>query len=301
MPGGGIDDEALLAAWSDHRRPLVRLATSIRKDPAAAEDAVQETFLRLAFQANTTIDDVRGWLIVVVTRLCIDHLRSAARRREAPQGDDADLEAVARAPTSDDPADLVSAVDDLRHAVAVLLARLSPAEQAAFVLHDVFRMPFEHVADALQRSPEACRQLASRARQALAISRHDVAPVSTADVGTVTERFVAACEGGDLDALLEVLNPDAVGVADFGRLLPRRTLRGRTKIADRLRRLFGRQRFSLVPVELDASAAVVVVRRRDLHVAGTIRLEIVESRITHLEATNRPRALAALTGVDVAR
>ena len=248
------------------------------------------------FQANATINDVRGWLIVVVTRLCIDHLRSATRRREEPGGNDADLEVAAREPSSDDPADLVAAVDDLRLAVAVLLTQLSPAEQAAFVLHDVFRMPFEQVADALQRSPEACRQLASRARRALAARRQDVPPVSTADVAAVTERFVAACERGDLDALLEVLHPDVVGVADFGSLLPRRTLRGRTRIADRLRRLFGRHRFSLVPVELDAGSGVVIVRRRDLHLAGTILLEIEGSRITHLDATNRPRAVAALLG-----
>jgi RNA polymerase sigma-70 factor (ECF subfamily) len=294
MHGGGIDDEELLAAWSDYRRPLLRLAAGILKDPAAAEDAVQETFLRLAFQASGSIGDVRGWLIVVVTRLCIDHLRSATRRREAPTGDDIDLDASTLQRASDDPADLVSAVDDLRHAVAVLLTRLSPSEQAAFLLHDVFQMPFEQVADALQRSPEACRQLASRARRALDVAREEAPTAPAADVATITERFVAACESGDLDALLDVMNPDAVGVADFGKLLPKRTLRGRVRIADRLRRLFSHHRFSLVPVELDTGSAVVVVRRRDLRLIGTIHLELDRSSITHLEATNRPNALATL-------
>jgi RNA polymerase sigma-70 factor (ECF subfamily) len=293
MNTGVIVEEQLIAAWNEHQRPLVGLATTILKDPSAAEDAVQEAFLRLAFQANSAIDDVRGWLIVVVTRLCIDHLRSAQHRREAPVRDEIWPEPQANR-SAHDPAELVVAMDDLRTAVVTLLTRLSPSEQAAFVLHDVFQMPFEQVADALQRSPEACRQLASRARRGLETRGPAKVRLANSEVDAVTERFVAACQGGKLEELLEVLAPDVVGVAEFGRLLPKRTLRGRARVAGRLRRLFARRRFTLVPTELERGPAVVVVRRRDAQIVGVLFLTVEGAQIVHINATNDPREVASL-------
>jgi RNA polymerase sigma-70 factor (ECF subfamily) len=291
-----VSEEELIKAWREHHDPLVGLATGILRDAHSAEDAVQEAFLRLAFQPSGAISDLRGWLIVVVTRLCIDHARSARSRRETPVAENPTL--AWPAATTTDPAQVLEARDDLRAAVSILLSRLTPAERAAFVLHDVFQMPFEQVAQALHRSPAACRQLASRARRALD-GRDELIPVDVrqSESNAVAEQFAAACEGADLSTLLDLLAPDVVGIAEFLRFIPRRKLEGHEKIAHRLIRLFGGERFVLIPTPVDETAAgVVVVRRRDLRLVGVLELDVVRSKIVHINATNRDEPVARVTG-----
>src|SRR6478736_716236 len=207
--------------WDRDHAYLVGLATRMLADRAEAEDAVQEAFTALADMPVGEVREPRAWLAVVVRRRCLNRLRSAYRRRETPtaggRGDGewagplAALGPVGRVATDQsagDPADRLSLDEKVRLAMTVLVDRLSPAERTSFLLHDVFGFPFEAIADMVGRTPAACRQLASRGRRSL--QGGDLLAVDSAtpvDVGTadlVTERFIAACAGGDLDALLAV-------------------------------------------------------------------------------------------------
>lgn len=197
------------AAWRSHRPYLVNLAYQMLGDVGEAEDVAQEAFLRLARADVADIDDVRGWLTVVAGRLCLDQLRSARARHERPETV-ADVPAVQSA--EPDPADRVTLDDEVRGAMLEVLRRLSPAERVSFVLHDVFQMPFEEIAETLGRPVGTCRQLARRARGKFAGAAPRPADVADAEHQLVTERFITACANGDLDALTEVLDPTVWGI-----------------------------------------------------------------------------------------
>src|SRR5207302_5137632 len=158
-------------------------------------------------QSADDIEDVRGWLVVVATRLCLDQLRSARIKRESYVGPWLP-EPVIEGET-DDPADRITLDDSVRMAMLVVLERLTPAERATFVLRDVFGFSFEEVAKTVGRSVEAWRQLASRARKRIedetGPARFDVDP---AEVGRLADRFISAATDGDMAALLDVLDPD---------------------------------------------------------------------------------------------
>ena len=205
-------------AWAAHRAHLLDLAFRMLGDIGDAEDVVQEAFARFA-SSREPIQDAGGWLIVVTSRLCLDRIRSARSRRELthdftggePQG-------RAMATTEPDPADRVTLDDTVRLALLVLMQQLSAAERVVFVLHDVFQMPFEEVAEAVGRPVGTCRQIARRARHRL---EQQMGAGHRFDVGgqqhrEVTQRFIAACASGDLSALLGVLNRDASGEVDLG-------------------------------------------------------------------------------------
>src|SRR5438034_4208251 len=164
-----------------------------------AEDVVQEAFARLGREDLDTIDDVRGWLVVVATRLCLAQLRSARAKREAYVGPWLPEAVVSPPGAEPDPADRISLDDSVRMALLVVLERLSAAERGAFVLHDVFGFSFDDVARIVGRSLEASRQLASRARKRIAEetgpARFDVDPSLA---GRIAERFITASTNGDL-------------------------------------------------------------------------------------------------------
>jgi RNA polymerase sigma-70 factor (ECF subfamily) len=215
-------DEQVIQAWNEHRPYLVDLAFRMLGDIGAAEDVVQDAFSRLLRARPGEIEDERGWLIVVTSRLCLDQIRSARSRRERPH-DASEIEFVPAdhsplgpdAPA--DPADRVTLDDSVRLALLVMLQRLSPAERVVFVLHDIFSVPFESIAQTVGRPAATCRQLARRARRKIEDSQGGVSfDVGVAEHRQVTEKFIAACAGGDLDGLLEVLAPDAWGDFDAG-------------------------------------------------------------------------------------
>src|SRR5438105_3761250 len=156
-------DGDLSAAWRDHRRHVLDIAFRMLGNLSEAEDVVQEAYTRLLRVDLDAIDDVGGWLVVVVSRLCLDRLRFDRRHPTAPDESLGDRPAEGAL----DPADRVTLDDSVRIALHRVLERLTPAERTAFVLHDVFRYPFEAVADIVGRTPAACRQLASRARRAI--------------------------------------------------------------------------------------------------------------------------------------
>jgi len=195
-------------AWRDHRPYLVNLAYQMLGDIGGAEDIAQEAFLRLARADATQIDDLRAWLTVVAGRLCLDQIRSARARRE--YADDSGALDTAMSPDLE-PADRVTLDDEVRAALLEMLRRLSPGERVAFVLHDVFQLPFDEIAETVGRPVGTCRQLARRARAKFA----DVSP-RLADVGDlehqlVAEKFITACANGDLQALTSILDQTVWG------------------------------------------------------------------------------------------
>ena len=196
------------AAWRDHRPYLVNLAYQMLGDVGGAEDVAQEAFLRLARTDATQIDDVRAWLTVVAGRLCLDQIRSARVRYEHP-----DEPGVLDVPSPDlEPADRMTLDDDVRTALLEVLRRLSPGERVAFVLHDVFQLPFDEIAETVGRPVGTCRQLARRARAKFFDASPRLADIGDREHQLVTERFIAACANGDLQSLTAILDPSVWGV-----------------------------------------------------------------------------------------
>ena len=206
------DSPAVEAAWRNHRPYLVNLAYQMLGDVGEAEDVAQEAFLRLARTEPAQIDDVRAWLTVVAGRLCLDQMRSARARHEHPDESGALDASRSREP---DPADRITLDDEVRTALLEVLRRLSPGERVAFVLHDVFQMPFEEIAEAVGRPVGTCRQLARRARSKFSDASPRVSDVTGVEHQLVTDKFITACANGDLAALTAVLDPTVWGVATF--------------------------------------------------------------------------------------
>jgi RNA polymerase sigma-70 factor (ECF subfamily) len=287
-----LDNQAAIAdAWHLHHRHLLDIAYRMLGSLSEAEDAVQEGFARLLRSDVDRIDDVRGWLVVVVSRICLDQLRSARSRREAYVGPwlPDPLADVA----GEDPADRVTLDDSVRMAVLLVLERLSPAERVAFVLHDVFQYDFDRVASIMGRTPAACRQLASRARRQVraetASGRFDVEP---ARARAVVDRFIAAAATGDLDALLHVLDPEVSGETDSGGMLPtpRQRLVGRDRVIRGLVDWLGMMDVRLVATPVNAEPGALAYSGDQL--IAVISVTVRDGRIAHLHAMANPDKLA---------
>jgi len=228
------DSVSVEAAVRSHRPYLVNLAYQMLGDVGEAEDVAQEAFLRLSRVSQ--VDDVRAWLTVVAGRLCLDQMRSARARHEQPD-ESAALDVV---PARDaDPADRVTLDDEVHTALLEVLQRLSPGERVAFVLHDVFQMPFEEIAEAVGRPVGTCRQLARRARAKFSEASPRAADVTDVEHRIVAEKFIAACANGDLQSLTAVLDPTVWGVATFVGGGPPQINHGRDAVAPNLLRFLG--------------------------------------------------------------
>jgi RNA polymerase sigma-70 factor (ECF subfamily) len=287
------DAARIVQAYREHRPYLIDLAFRMLGDIGAAEDAVQDAFTRLLGADVAGIEDERGWLIVVTSRLCLDRIRSARNRRERPH-DAAEIEFVAPPARGAlaDPADRVTLDDGVSLALLVVLRRLSPAERVVFVLHDIFGMPFPAVARTVGRTAPACRQLAKRARQKIAEdqpgTRFEVAPP---EHRAVTEKFIAACANGDLDGLLAVLAPDAWGDIDLGPGGPvPEVVHGAARVAGNLLRFWGPA--TLVSQPLAGQPALLGFRGRDL--AGALVLGMRGDVIESVHVIADPAKLAVL-------
>jgi RNA polymerase sigma-70 factor (TIGR02957 family) len=215
-------------AFEEHREHLVAVAYRMLGSTAEAEDVVQETWLRWDRVDRAEVTDPRGYLVRIATRLALDRLRRLKVRREAYHGPWLP-EPVASVP---DPAEVVEVAESVSLALLVVLETLSPLERAVFVLRETFAYSYAEIARILGRNEPTVRQVAHRARQHVEERR----PRFDTDEETsrqVTERFLAACETGDLDALLGVLAPDVVLVADGGdqARAPRRPILGNDKVS----------------------------------------------------------------------
>lgn len=228
---GGADPG--LSAFEEHRADLLRVAYRLLGSHSEAEDAVQEAWLRWNGADRTRIVDPRGWLVTVLGRICLDVLRSARVRRESYVGSWLPEPVVQALPAGEDPADTVVRGDEVSYALLVVMERLTPDQRVAFVLHDGFGVPFEQIAATLEVTPEAARQLASRARRAVTgpdAIRHTA---DLAEQRRVLAAFTAAVDSGDLDALVAVLAPDATALGDGGGVVPagRRPVVGADRVA----------------------------------------------------------------------
>ena len=284
-------DVELGRAWRDHRRHLLDVAFRTLGNLNEAEDAVQEAFTRLVRADLDQIDDLGGWLVVVVSRLCLDKLRFQRRHPTSPDASLGDRPAVAAV----DPADRVTLDDNVRIALHVMLERLSPAERTAFVLHDVFRYPFDAIAEIVGRTPAACRQLASRARRTIAadVGAPSRFRVESAEERLVAEQFIAACTTGDLDGLLATLDPDVAGVADVGGAVGVVTVTGSAAVARQTLRFFGPDT-STTMLSLPAGDHAGIVALRDSRVFALITLTVREGRVEHIDGLVDPTKLAPI-------
>jgi RNA polymerase sigma-70 factor (ECF subfamily) len=204
-----MDGQSWLTERFEQNRPRLRgVAYRMLGSLSEAEDAVQEAWLRLNRTDTATVENLEGWLTTVVSRVCLDTLRSRKSRREEPMGAQVAESRVMRGAGADPEGEAMLA-DSVGVALLVVLDTLTPAERLAFVLHDLFAMPFDEIGSIVGRSPAATKQLASRARRRV---RGSPAP---SDEGRVrqcelVEAFLKAVRTGDLEALLAVLDPDAV-------------------------------------------------------------------------------------------
>jgi RNA polymerase sigma factor (sigma-70 family) len=208
------DSDLIVSAFEEQRPHLRAVAYRMLGSTSEADDAVQEAWLRLSRSDAETIENLGGWLTTVVARICLNMLRSRNSRREQP------LDIHVPDPIVDpidgtDPEHEALLADSVGIAMLMVLETLNPAERLAFVLHDMFGVPFEEIAPIVDRTPDAARQLASRGRRRLRAADPSPAPDLDAQ-REVVEAFVAAAREGDFDRLVNVLHPDVVLRADFG-------------------------------------------------------------------------------------
>jgi RNA polymerase sigma-70 factor, ECF subfamily len=226
-----VNDQDWLAERFETSRPQLRaVAYRMLGSLSEADDAVQEAWLRLSRSDVSSIESLSAWLTTVVGRVCLDMLRSRRSRREEPLAGRVPDLLVDRV-NGIDPEHEALLADSVGLALLVVLETLSPPERLAFVLHDIFAVPFDEIAPIVDRSPEATRQLASRARRRV----RGEATVPDADLDTqrkVADAFPAAARDGDFEALLELLDPDVVLRADLGPVGGSRELRGAKACAD---------------------------------------------------------------------
>jgi RNA polymerase sigma-70 factor (ECF subfamily) len=231
-----VNEEQWLAERFEEHRPRLRsVAYRMLGSLAEADDAVQDAWLRLSGRQADEIDNLGGWLTTVVARECLHMLRSRRRRREDLVGDRLPDPVITAQGEILDPEHEALLADSVSLALLVVLDALTPAERLAFVLHDMFDLPFDEIAGVIDRSPAAARQLASRARR-----RVQGAPVPQPDdlakQRKVVDAFYAAADKGDFDGLVKVLAPDVVLRADFGPNQPTRVYRGVAEVAKYARR-----------------------------------------------------------------
>ncbi|NQE61011.1 sigma-70 family RNA polymerase sigma factor [Caulobacter sp. RHG1] len=249
-----------------------------------AEDAVQEAWLRLSRADTAGVDNLSAWLTTVTSRVCLDMLRSKKARREDAIGEGAPEPAV----TAEEAIERETILaDSVGLALLVVLQALNPAERIAFVLHDLFDMPFDTIAPIVDRSPEAARQLASRARRRVR-GGEALDPVQVAQK-SVVDAFLTASRTGDLAGLMAVLDPDVVVRADvFAGGGQTRELRGAPKVAAFYDGLAVNARTVLI----NGAVGAVVVPRGKLYAMLAIRIE--NGKVVEIEVTGDPERLAAV-------
>lgn len=278
-----------------NRGHLWGVAYRIMGTVSDADDAVQETWLRWRGVDRPAVRDARGFLTTVVSRICYDMLGSARARRETYVGEWLPEPLLGGGgPT---PEDRVTLDESVGLALLTVLERLTPAERTAFVLHDVFAVPFPEIADIVGRTPDAVRQLASRARRRV----QDQAPKRSVDRGEhrrAVDAFTSATIGGDLDALMAVLDPDVVWRADGGGVVSaaRRPVAGYEKVAKLilgLMRLFDPATMAMHGCEVNGAPGLAVTDRTGAR-TGVMGFTVSDGRITEVDAVINPDKLRHL-------
>ena len=273
------EHDVLAERFEAHRPRLRALAYQTLGSTTEADDAVQETWLRLSRSDSGAIENLGGWLTTVVARVCLNML---AARRDEPVG------VVLPEPVASDaegsgPEHEALLADSIGPALLVILHTLAPAERLAFVLHDIFSVPFDEIAAVVGRSPAAARQLASRARRRV----QDVAPVTGTDLPrqrAITDAFLIAARDGDFDALLEALDQDVV-VRSNGT----EVLRGASTVAARA---FPFTRIAQVTLPALINGAVGIITAADSKPVTLVGFTVTGQKITAIDLIDNPRRIA---------
>ena len=284
-----MDDRDWLAEqFEEHRGHLRAVAYKMLGSLSEADDAVQESWLRLSRSDTSEVENLRAWLTTVVARVSLNVLRSRRTRREEPL----DVRVPDPVVSRDDgtqPEHEALLADSVGLALLVVLETLAPAERLAFVLHDMFGVPFDEIAGLVDRSPAAARQLASRARRRV----QGAAPVPDADLGAqrrVVDAFFAAARDGDFEGLVAVLDPDVVSRGDGG---PGASAiaRGAREVAARAL-TFARLSPFVRPALVNGAAGVVVAPRGEPF--SVMGFTVVGGKIVEIDAITDPARLRAL-------
>jgi RNA polymerase sigma-70 factor (ECF subfamily) len=296
-----MDEKAWLAERFEEQRPHLRaVAYRMVGSLTEAEDAVQDAWLRLSRSGAGEVDNLGGWLTTIVARVCLNMLRARKVRREDSLGLHLPDPIISRDGELQPEEEAVLA-DSVGLALLVVLDTLSPAERLAFVLHDLFELPFEEIAPMVGRTPAAARQLASRARRRVKGAKVPEPDPDLARQREVVDAFFVAARGGDFDALVALLDPDVVLRADFGAKRPAasRVIHGAAAVARQA--LKGALPAAhLRPALVNGAAGVVVtVRGRPFAVMG---FTVAAGKIVAIDAIADPervrRIAAAVVGHD---
>jgi RNA polymerase sigma-70 factor (ECF subfamily) len=291
--GGNVtaEQDSLTERFAGQRDRLRAVAYRMLGSVAEADDAVQDAWLRVSRADTDAVENLDAWLTTVVARVCLNMLRSRAHRREESLDVHVPDPLISRA-EGVDPEQRALLADSVGLALFVVLETLAPAERLAFVLHDMFGVPFDEIAPMIERTPTAARQLASRARRRV----RGQAPAPDPDLArqrTVVDAFFAASQAGDFDALVAVLDPDVVLRSDGGTARPRLTvvLHGAQEVAAQsaVGRRFGP--FAR-PALVNGSAGVVVVM--DGTLLSVMGFTVVAGRIVAIDVLTDPDRLREL-------
>jgi RNA polymerase sigma factor (sigma-70 family) len=281
----------LTERFEDHRPHLHAVAYRMLGSLAEADDAVQDAWLRVDRADTSGVENLGGWLTTVVARVCLNMLRSRRHRREEPI-DLQEYDPVVDLERGGDPEQEALMADSVGVALLVVLDTLTAAERLAFVLHDMFAMPFDEIAPMLEKSPDATRQLASRARRRV----KGVAPAPGTDVARqrhVVDAYLAATRGGDFEALIALLHPDVVFRADKAAVPTPEpiVIRGAHPVAKGAMASMNRAWFT-GPALVDGAVGLAMAPRGRLRLVLTFT--IVEGTITEIEVIAEPDRLSRL-------
>jgi RNA polymerase sigma factor (sigma-70 family) len=280
--------EQLAGQFEDHREHLHGVAYRMLGSVAEADDAVQEAWLRLARSDTSDVLNLRGWLTTVVSRICLDLLRSRKSRREVSIDAHVPDPVVTRLDA--DPATAAEQADEVTLAMLVVLDALNPRERMAFVLHDMFGVPFDAIGEIVGSTPATATQLASRARR-----RVRAAPPAVADLATqrrVLDAFRSAAERGDFEALVAVLDPDVTLRADAGPGASR-VIRGAVEVASQAA-AFQRSGHEPELRQVLVNGVVGILSLRDGRPVGVFSPVYRDGRIIEINILADPERLARL-------
>jgi RNA polymerase sigma factor (sigma-70 family) len=280
-----------------HRAHLHAVAYRMLGSASAADDALQEAWLRFDGADTEDVENMRGWLTTVVSRVCLNVLRERRRRREVLSGVSVPDPVVTRFP-ADDPAHQTELADSVGAALLVVLERLTPPQRLAFVLHDVFAVPFDEIALLLDRTPDAARQLASRARRVVQTSP-SAGDAALQKQREVVAAFFRAARRGEFDSLVALLDPDIVLRSDGGKARPEATARvhGAAEVASRAM-MFASPAASIRYALVNGRAgAVITVDERPISI---MEFTVRDNRITEIVSLADPDRLATIDTRDIA-
>jgi RNA polymerase sigma factor (sigma-70 family) len=272
------EGEYLTKQFEAQRGQLRAVAYRMLGSVSEADDALQESWLRVSRADASNVENLGGWLTTIVSRVCLDMLRSRKARREEPIGAHVPEPIVSREDEVDPEHEALLA-DSVGLALQVVLDTLTPAERLAFVLHDMFGVSFDDIAPIVDRSPAAARQLASRARRRV----RGGAPAPDVDLARqreVVDAFLAAAREGDFDALLEVLDPDVVLRVDRGATRPGVLIQGAAAVVKQARHFAGGARFARPALVNGAAGLVVAPGGRPVALAG---LTVANGKVVEID------------------